>query len=1246
MTSIFESEEIHVTSLDDVRSTTLFKKLLHAEAAKNNIPKTKIHITTSTNIPDGGIDASVDTDKSPSDGLLITGKTEFQLKADSSFKPWNDAPIRWELFVGGKPLKSNLKPEIKACLDEGRYVVVDFRHPITPRDYRKAIVLLKKYLKKCGYAKPKVDVLGANDIAALLQSYPSLVLELKRIEYPSFRNHESWSLDRDMTNELVKTKEYDKKIKEIQKILENKDAAKHIRIIAESGIGKTRFVLEITRNERFSSLVIYTKANDQRLSDLIAHILSNDIHIILVIDDCNQRLENDIWNSLSTRGSRIKLITIFNETTEPKDGSDILYPDTPKLSDSEIEQILTSSTYQIPSDDAKKWAKFAGGYPRFAHLLGVNLKQYPEDVSRSVDNIYNRLFAGNDPPDGDISKKRRKIIRFLSLFKRFGYRGDFEVEAKAIFALAKKVCSDLTWSQFKEIVDWFVSRNLIQGGSTLYISVPILQIAMWKEWWEKYSDDVTLNDIFKKIPASYELRGWFYDMCKYAAESQRTTEIVKFLLGTSGPFKKINLIEDPGGSRFFLALASSMPKEALECLEITIGKRSRKQLLKFKTGRRESIYALEKAAVHESLFTRSANMLLMLAEAENETWSNNASGVFTSLFSLGHGKVAPTAAPPKKRLSVLIDSLNSKSKIKRNLAIKACDTALETRHFTRMAGAEEQGLKEIELWIPESRKEIIEAYDDILKLLMKNLKVLKKDGKDLAVQTICNKMRSIILIPEFTDKVVYMLTNIHKNFGYDEQLLGTITNILEFENKNLKQQTKKKLQKLESNIVGKDYGSLMKRYVAMHPKIDQFKRGVDFDKVREKEIKKLVKFSVEKNNLNNELKWLVTEDAQNGYQFGWELGKFDTKIQFLGMIKDAQKKVTAGHSTAFLGGYFRALFDGNRPEWENQIIFLAKDSKLKKLVIEITLRSGLSDKVGLLLLKLAKNKEFPTTLFANFKFGSVILDLSENVFLKWVEFLLKQKDQKIIFTILDLYYTYFVHRQDKKLPVDRTLSILTDDRILKKDPNVTFNSMDEYHWTGIAKEIIKQNPSIAFDLASKILEYFDSSFFGHYNSDSQVLLNEISVSNPVEMWKMVSKLIVIPMDKKTYHVRHWLRTAFFIFDVPFENISKWIKKDIKNRAWFMAYSIPPILNNDENNLVKKMLIHFGNRDDVRRNLIANLDTEVFSGSASSHYSSKKAILNKFKEFESHFNILSWADWYVSILEKDIERGKAKEEREF
>jgi len=1245
MPSIFESEANDLGRLNDEKSTNLFQKLLLAESVKKKIPKTKIHISTSTNIPDGGIDAAIDYDKAPNDGLLINGKSGYQLKSGETFKPWTRSHLKKELFGTKEISKSNLKPGIKNCLDEGRYVIVTFGHQIDSQRHRDAISILKEYLKKCGYKEPRIEVLGQNHIVNHLNSYPSLVLELKGFVTPTFRNHKSWSEDQDMIGKLVKTKDYDKKIKEIQKILEKKDSAQHVRIIAESGIGKTRFTLEVMWDKRLEPLVIYAKVNDQQLSELIGYILGHeDTHVILIVDDCNYRQQHELWNVLATKGNRIKLITIYNETSEQKDGVNIVYPNTPKLSDEEIQKILTSS-YDIPQDQAKKWAKFAGGYPRFAHLLGINLKLYPDDISRSVDGIYERLFAGNDPPDSEIVKKRRKIIRFLSLFKRFGYRGAFEVEAKAIFKLVKQVCPELTWSQFKEIVKWFMDQNLVQGESTLYISVPILQIAMWKEWWAEYDDDVTLNDIFEKIPASYELRGWFYDMCKYAAESQKATEIVKFLLGPSGPFQKINLIENPGGARFFLAISDSMPKEALECLELTIGKRKQKQLLRFVIGRRESIYALEKAAVHKQLFTRSGKLLLKLAEAENETWSNNASGIFSELFSLGHGRVAPTTTPPKRRLDVLIYAFNSTSKIKRNLAIKACNTALQTRYFSRLAGAENQGLKEIKLWVPKSRKEIIQSYEDILKLLMTNLKVLPKDEKNSIVQTICQNTRGLIIIPELTNKIISLLEVIYKAFGYDESILESINNILEFEKDSLDEVSIKKLERLESKITGKDYSSLMKRYVAMNPKIDLFRRGVNYDQVREKEVKNLVKLSMQKNNLKKELKWLVTEEAQNGYQFGWELAKADKKTQFLSAIKNAQKTTKNKYSTAFLGGYFRGLFERDTSEWENQVLSIAKDSKLKKLVIEITLRSGLSDNVGLLLLKLAKNKEFSSQLFANFKYGSVIRDLSKDVFLKWIEFLLKQKDQRIIFTALDLFYTYFVHRQDKQIPADVALSILTDERILKKDPKVIFDTMDEFHWMGISKGFVKQNPSQAFNLVNKILENFDSSFFGSYNSQAQEVLDEISHSDPTKMWQVVSNNITIPMDQKTFYIRGWMRTANFMLNVPFVEINKWIKKDVKNRAWFIAYSIPPILNNDKNNLVNQLLIHFGNRDDVRRNLVANLDTESFSGSASLHYSSKKEIIEKFKESESHPEILRWADWYISMLEKDIKHEKNKEERE-
>lgn len=1248
MTSIFEPVPNDFSRLDDVESAKLFRKLLLVEAEKNGIPKTKIHITTSTNIPDGGIDAKVDWSKAQSEGLLIKGKTGYQLKTGNTFKPWTERSIKKELFGNKSASKSNLKSGIKQCVKEGRYVIVTFGHQIDDKNHRKAIKILKSFLKKCGHSNPNVDVLGQNHLANYLKSYPALVLELKQVEYPTFHNHRSWSEERDMSRTLVKTVDYDAKVKEIQKILESTDTAKHIRIIAEAGIGKTRFALEATRNEKFASLVIYTRATDPRLHDLVGYLLGhNDTNAILVVDDCNRNQQNDLWNVLSPKGRRVKLITIYNEMTELKDGSDITYPNPPKLTDSEIEKILTSSPYNIPNDQATKWATFAGGYPRFAHLLGINLKMYPDDISRSVDSVYDKLFAKSDSSDDEKVKKRRKVIRFLSLFKRFGFRDKFEVEAKLIHALIIQICPELTWQQFKEIIEWFENEKIIQGSNTLYISVPVLQIAMWKEWWDKYSKDVDLGKIFEKIPASSQLRGWFYDMCKYTAESQKAAEIVKFLLGSNGPFKKLNLIEDIGGSRFFLALADSMPKEALECLEITIGRWPRKKLLNFRTGRRESIYVLEKAAVHENLFSRSAKLLLNLAEAENETWANNASGVFTGLFSLGHGKVAPTATPPSKRLEVLEFAFRSKSKIKRNLAIKACSVGLETRYFSRIAGAEEQGLKEIPLWKPKSRKEVIQAYDDILNLLVKNLRILSKDEKDGIVQSILSSSRGLIIVPELTDRIISILKLIHNISGYEEQLLESIIHILDFENKNLKNNVKIELEKLQSRITGKDYHSLMKRYVSMDSRIDLFRKGAKYDEVRQKEIKNLVTLSMHKNNLKKELHWLVTEEAKNGYQFGYELGNADKKIQFLSLITNSQKKAKNKPSTVFLGGYFRALFDRDVKLWEKEIANLAKDSQLKKSVIEVSLRSGLSDSVGLLLLKMAKEEEFQPQLLQNFRYGSVIRKLSEKIFLEWVDFLLKLPDQRIIFTILDLFDTYFVHRQDKQVPSDITFSILTDERILKKKPEVLFGTMDEFYWTDIAKTFVKQTPSRAFDLADKILANFDSSFFDRFDSQAQEVIDKISDLDPIKMWQIVSNYISIPMDLKTRNIRDWLRSPNgFLLKVPFLEINNWIKKDVKNRAWFIAYSIPSIFGNNDNNLVKQLLIHYGNRLDVKRNLIANFDTESYSGPGSVHFASKKQIMEKFRESTTHPKILKWIDWYLSILDSDINRERNSEEREF
>ena len=181
-------------------------------------------------------------------------------------------------------------------------------------------------------------------------------------------------------------------------------------------------------------------------------------------------------------------------------------------------------------------------------------------------------------------------------------------------------------------------------------------------------------------------------MFRYGAESKAATAFIKNLLGPTRHFKDGHLLSDDHGSAFFLALTDASPESALKCLKATVGTWDRERRLAFTTGRRNAVWALEKIAVWRPLFADAARLTLQLAEAENETWANNATGMFAGFFSPGYGAVAPTEASPSERFPILREALTSDSEQRRSIALQACDHALQTSMFSRMAGAERQGL--------------------------------------------------------------------------------------------------------------------------------------------------------------------------------------------------------------------------------------------------------------------------------------------------------------------------------------------------------------------------------------------------------------------------------------------------------------------------------------------------------------------------------------------------------------------------
>jgi hypothetical protein len=71
-------------------------------------------------------------------------------------------------------------------------------------------------------------------------------------------------------------------------------------------------------------------------------------------------------------------------------------------------------------------------------------------------------------------------------------------------------------------------------------------------------------------------------------------------------------------------------------------------------------------------------------------------------------------------------------------------------------------------------------------------------------------------------------------------------------------------------------------------------------------------------------------------------------------------------------------------------------------------------------------------------------------------------------------------------------------------------------------------------------------------------------------------------------------------------------------------------------LAREVLIRYGEREDVRSNLIANFSSESWVGPESLHLRAKKRQLLEFKKREENENVKRWTDEYVFALDQEIE----------
>lgn len=1247
----------HLMILSPEEAVDFFRELLWAEAGRIGIPLGKINVSSWVSVPDGGVDASISDSKALIQSSFVrSGYNGYQVKTGTSFSPWQRSQIKKELFGDKSPSKEHLGSRVRECLDkDGTYALVCFGHDLTDEQQRDAIENLECYFEKCGYHNPQVDVWSLNNLISFLQPFTSLALRANRHQWGIFEIHGQWATHEDMRKGFVAGEQQEELISKLRIELRRNEEPMHVRVWGEAGIGKTRLVLEATDTDDLRPSVVYCAASLFRDSNLMTEILRDEFHAILILDECDPDTRAYIWNKFQYHSPRIKVVSIYNEKD---DSSGISYFDVPPLEEAQISGIIQG--YGIPKDQADRWARECSGSPRVAHVFGWNLINNPEDMlkpSGAVD-IWERYIVGPDDPGSQEVRQRRLVLQHIALFKRFGYGRPVANEARAVAELIQKANLQITWPRFQEIIKSLRDRKTLQGENTLYISPRPFHIKLWIDWWDTYGEGFSLEDLTSLPPS---LLNWFFEMFEYAAGSRLASRTVRELLGENGPFQQNpELLRGGLGARFFRFLAKADPQGALGCLESTIGTWSKEQLLQFTAGRREVVWSLEEIARWKGLFADAARLLLALGEAENETWSNNASGVFVELFSISeHRELSRTGASPQERFPVLKEALESSSKERRALALRACDRALQPTLWGRVIESPLVG-KGPELWAPQTYGELFDAYRQIWRYLFDKLDSLPGGEYREAADILLRNARRLGWFQNLSNMVIDTVSELSQRPYIDKRrVLEVVIQILHYDGERLSEEARQGWERLRNRLTGTDFHSLMERYVRMDIFEDRFdEKGNQIDQAQPR-IEDLAQQAVENQDLlRPELNWLVTTEAQNGYRFGCALGRRDKAFSLLPKIVEAQKMVSANASVYFLGGYLRALFEQDQQRREKLLDAFTQDDKLKGWVPELTWRSGtISDRAALRVLQLADEGVADIGHFRMFIYGGVIRGVSEEVFEKWIEFLLSHSDSYALCIAMDLYSHYYIGKDSQhKLPEELTLKVLTSPLLFQKSEEVRRDQMVSYHWELIGTAFVRLYPQRSLELADTILEHFgeEGTIFEGLYSRPQSVLVEITRQYPEELWARIAEYLGPPIDSRAYSITQWLRGQGLgdeeregaLSLIPMEAVWQWADEDVESRAWYLASFIAKKLFREEGKVcwAREVLVRYGDREDVSRNLVSNFSTEGWTGPESLHVQNKKQKLLDFREGEDNENVRRWIDEYVSYLEQRIEQVRIIEER--
>lgn len=514
----------------------------------------------------------------------------------------------------------------------------------------------------------------------------------------------------------------------IEEFVKN-STARVMQVVGPRYVGKTRLMIEALKP--YGASVLWSSRAEGLLVDHFRDLDTYDEATILVVDRCDPSATQRILEEAGAR-QRLKTILICDGSPSGAGSAKLLvapfeHEETGKL----VAELLPKSPWL-----ERSWLReTTGGLPglilHVAALVDearISATPPSEEIHRRIGELIEDKYLL--PLDADA----RRALSVASLLPILGMEGEPGKEADAISRAL-----GLDPESFSAHVRELESLGLIKRrGRFVEVIPPLLA--------DRVASLALRNPEGMLADLHFSLdEGAFRRFLHRFRDLPNAREVTERLLSPSGWFPGVN--ELVSEAKHLEILAPAAPLAALRCLERLLGPLHAADLQDVEgDARRSIIWTLENLALRSVTFLGAAQLLLALAEAENESWSNNATGVFTELFHWQHPEVA---APYSQRLAVLRERAAARSARGRALVAQACGAAFSDL-AVGLHHAERGNLPE-RPYRPGTWEEVRQYAASILDLVVGLLDDEDSDTREAAVNALLASFRPFVTY-SLTDK--------------------------------------------------------------------------------------------------------------------------------------------------------------------------------------------------------------------------------------------------------------------------------------------------------------------------------------------------------------------------------------------------------------------------------------------------------------------------------------------------------------